>query len=154
MTPELLAEVREHRAALLDILRAGRVAEVRAFYGQAFGRLSGLCPGTPLGTLWLIISCEHPPLAASIERAEYAADGAALAFQRGDDVDSSAFLAYLQGWEAAWVEAIEALASNVCSDCGKRAVVLATTDYGCRYCRTCLRPEPLAAKPKTKGCDA
>ena len=39
----------------------------------------------------------------------------------------------------------------VCDDCGAHAVVLLVTDYGARYCRRRLRPEPLNAKPRTKG---
>lgn len=41
--------------------------------------------------------------------------------------------------------------SNVtCDDCGKEAPVLVLTDYGCRYCRDCLRPGAIADKPKAK----
>jgi hypothetical protein len=38
-----------------------------------------------------------------------------------------------------------------CDDCGKRATALIVTDYGCRYCRDCLRPAPLALRPRTRG---
>lgn len=37
-----------------------------------------------------------------------------------------------------------------CDDCGRLAHVLVLTDYGCRYCRTCLRPDAIADKPKVK----
>lgn len=37
-----------------------------------------------------------------------------------------------------------------CDDCGRLAPVLVLTDYGCRYCRRCLRPGDATefAKPK------
>jgi hypothetical protein len=30
-----------------------------------------------------------------------------------------------------------------CDDCGQECTVTLVTDYGARYCRRCLRPEPL-----------
>lgn len=39
---------------------------------------------------------------------------------------------------------------SACSDCGKPATVLIATDYA-KFCRGCLRPEPLNSKPRTKG---
>jgi ribosomal protein S14 len=156
LTPELKAAMVENKQEVLDLLRAGRVAEIRAFYGQAFVRLSGMYPDSLLGDLWLIVSREHPSLATSIERAEYAADASALAFQRGDDVDSSAFLAYLRTWEAAWREAIALVTASTdrCSDCGRTdATIMVTTDTG-RFCRRCLRPAPLNSPPKGARRDA
>jgi hypothetical protein len=156
MTPELLAEVREHRAALLDILRAGRVAEVRAFYSQAFSRLAALYPDSMIGDLWPTITREHPALASAINTAEAASDAAGLAYQSGDAPDAGQFLAALATWERAWAEAIAAVTntSRACDDCGRTdATVMVETDTG-RYCRRCLRPEPIAARPKTKGMDA
>jgi hypothetical protein len=41
--------------------------------------------------------------------------------------------------------------SNVCDDCGRAAVVMVCTDYGAKFCRSCLRPEPTNTKPKTRG---
>jgi len=37
-----------------------------------------------------------------------------------------------------------------CDDCGRLVPVLVLTDYGCRYCRACLRPGNIVAKPKVK----
>ncbi len=48
-------------------------------------------------------------------------------------------------------DALAATDDGTCDDCGKPATVLIVTDYGCRYCRRCLRPSPLATKPRTKG---
>lgn len=45
----------------------------------------------------------------------------------------------------------ETTKAPVCDDCGAHAIVLLVTDYGRRYCRACLRPEPLNAIPRTKG---
>jgi hypothetical protein len=153
MTPELLAEVREHKGELLDLLRAGRVAEVRAFYSQAFGRLGALYPDSMIGNLWPAIVDQHPDLARAIDTAEAASDAAGLAYQQGAAVDSSAFLACLSTWETAWREAIAALTASpdTCSDCGKRATVLVTTDYGPKYCRACLRPAPIGTPAKGRA---
>jgi len=146
MTAELLAEVREHKAALVDLLRAGRVAEVHALFAQAFTRLSALYPDTLLGNLWPSIVAQHPTLAKGIDMAEQASDLAAVAYQSGSAADSSQFLACLSTWETAWTEAIQAVTGDVCSDCGRRAVVLVSTGYGSKFCRACLRPEPLNRK--------
>jgi hypothetical protein len=158
LTPELKAAMVEHKQALLDLLRAGRVAETRAFYGQAFSRLGALYPDSMIGDLWPAIVSQHPALARGIDVAEQAADAAALAYQQGTSPDSAPFLAALQEWEARWTTAIGAIAASTdtCSDCGAHAVALVGVDYDptLRYCARCLRPEPLAAKPKTKGCDA
>jgi hypothetical protein len=151
MTPELLAEVREHRAALLDILRAGRVAEVRAFYSQAFTRVGALYPDSMIGDLWPSITREHPALARAIDIAEQAADAAGLAYQQGDTPDAAPFMAALATWEAAWREAIEAVTGDTCSDCGRRAVVLVSTDYGSKFCRACLRPAPIGTPAKGRA---
>jgi hypothetical protein len=156
LTPELKAAMVEHKQEVLNLLRTGREAEVSALYSQAFARLCALYPDSLLGDLWLIISRDHPTLAASIERAEYAADASALAFQRGDDVDSSAFLAYLQGWETAWRDAIAAVTntSRACDDCGRMdATVMVETDTG-RFCRRCLHLAPLNSPPKGARRDA
>jgi hypothetical protein len=154
LTPELKAAMVEHKQEVLDLLRAGREAEVRAFFSQAFARLSALYPDTLLGNLWPSIVAQHPGLARGIDCAEQAADAAALAYQSGDAPDAGPFLACLKTWETAWREAIEAVTSHACSDCGRTdATVMVTTDTG-RFCRACLRPEPIAARPKTKGMGA
>jgi hypothetical protein len=157
MTPELLAEVREHKAELVSLLRAGRVAEVRAFYSQAFGRLSALYPDSLIGNLWPSIAREHPALAHAVDVAEAASDAAALEYQTGAVADSSAFLACLQEWESRWAAAIGAIAASAdtCSDCGRRSTVLVGVDYSAaKFCRACLRPAPLNCPPKVKGTHA
>jgi len=147
LTPELKAAMVANKQEVLDLLRAGRVAEVRAFYSQAFGRLSALYPDSLIGDLWPSIVAQHPSLARAIDVAEQAADLAALGYQSGTAVDSSAFLACLKTWESAWREAIGAITASTdrCTDCGARAVVLVGVDYdpSLRYCRRCLRPTPL-----------
>ena len=148
MTPELLAEVREHKGELLDLLRAGREAEVRAFYSQAFGRLGALYPDSLLGNLWPTIVAEQPYLARGIDTAEAASDRAALDYQSGTAPDATAFLSCLREWESRWREGIEAVTASPdrCSDCGRTdATVMVTTDTG-RYCRHCLRPAPIGQK--------
>jgi hypothetical protein len=151
MTAELLAEVREHKQELVTLLRSQRQAEVGAAFAEGFSRLGALYPDALAGTLWERVTTEHPALARSIDTAEAAADGAAVAYQSGTVADSSQFLACLSTWETAWAEAIQAITGGRCSDCGARAVVLVTTDYGPKYCRACLRPEPIgtAAKGRT-----
>jgi hypothetical protein len=140
---ELRESIREHKTELVSLLRAGRVAEVRAFYSQAFGRLGALYPDSLIGNLWPAIVDQHPALARGIDVAEQAADLAALAFQQGTAPDSSQFLACLQSWEQAWAEAIAAITSRGCSDCGRTdATVMVTTDTG-RFCRACLHPSPI-----------
>jgi hypothetical protein len=151
MTAELLAEVREHKTELVSLLRAGRVAEVCAFYGQAFGRLGALYPDSLIGNLWPSIVAQHPALARAIDVAEQAADLAALAYQQGTAPDSGPFLACLATWERAWAEAIAVVTGATCSDCGKRSVVLVTTDYGSKFCRQCLRPAPIASPAKGRA---
>lgn len=41
-----------------------------------------------------------------------------------------------------------------CDDCGRVTPVLILTDYGCRYCRNCIRPDAPAAKPGKKSAKA
>ena len=149
MTAELKAAMVENKQEVLDLLRAGRVAEVSAFYGQAFGRLGALYPDSLIGDLWPSIAREHPTLAGAVDVAELAADAAALSYQSGEAPDSSAFLACLPTWESAWGEAIAAITGDVCSDCGKRSIVLVGVDYSAaKYCRACLRPEPIGTPAK------
>ena len=143
---ELRETIREHKTELVSLLRAGRVAEVSAFYSQAFGRLSALYPDDLIGNLWPAIARGHPTLASAINTAEAASDAATLAYQQGTTPDAGPFLAALAEWEGRWRTAIAALTGDTCGDCGARAVVLVTTDYGCKFCRACLRPAPLNPK--------
>jgi hypothetical protein len=144
---ELREAIREHKTELLDLLRDGRVAEVSAFYSQAFARLGAMYPDSLIGNLWPSIAREHPTLASAINTAEAASDAAGLAYQNGEAPDSGPFLAALAQWEARWREAIAVVTASTdrCSDCGARAVVLVGVDYdpSLRYCRRCLRPTPL-----------
>jgi len=135
--------IRQHKAEVLAALRAQRQTEVSTLFSFAFSRLSNLYHGDLVGSLWTRITTEHPTLARAIDTTEIAADGAALAYQQGGAVDSSAFLACLATWERAWADAIGASTSRACSDCGRTdATIMVTTDTG-RYCRRCLRPAPL-----------
>jgi hypothetical protein len=152
--PEILAAVKAAKPELLDLLRAGRVAEVRAFYSQAFTRLGALYGDNLIGNLWPAIVAERPDLARGIDTAEAASDRAALDYQSGTAPDSSAFLAALATWERTWAEAIEAVTArgDRCSDCGKAGVVLVGVDYSpAKFCRACLRPTPLNCPPRVKG---
>lgn len=144
---EVRETIRAVKPEVLALLHSQRQAEVSAAFAEAFGRISALYPDAMAGTLWARITSEHPNLARGIDTAEQAADLAALAYQQGTAPDSSAFLACLQTWERAWAEGIEAITGDTCSDCGKRAVVLVGLDYStAKYCRDCLRPEPLYPK--------
>ena len=135
--------IRQHKAEVLAASRAQRQTEVSTLFSFAFSRLSNLYHGDLVGSLWTRITTEHPTLARAIDTTEIAADGAALAYQQGGAVDSSAFLACLATWERAWADAIGASTSRACSDCGRTdATIMVTTDTG-RYCRRCLRPAPL-----------
>jgi hypothetical protein len=136
---ELKPEVAAHKPDLLRLLREPRQAEVSRAWADAFARLSNTYGDDLVGSLWEIITTEHPALACAIDTAEVAADGAGLSYQRGDSADVSAFVACLATWEAAWTEAIAVVTSTTCSDCGKAARVLVTTDYGAKFCRRCLR---------------
>jgi hypothetical protein len=148
---ELRETIREHKKELASLLRAGREAEVRAFYSQAFTRLGAMYPDSMIGDLWPSIARECPALALAINTAEAASDAAGLAYQSGDAPDAGPFLAALARWERAWAEAIAALTGDTCSDCGARAVVLVSTDYGPKFCRACLRPAPLNSPPKGRA---
>jgi hypothetical protein len=59
-------------------------------------------------------------------------------------VQRADFEAVLAAWEGAVTKAMECRAT--CDDCGERSVVLVTMDYGPKFCRRCLRPEPLNRK--------
>ena len=145
---ELREPIRQHKQELVTLLRGQRQAEVSAAFAESFARLGNLYDGDLVGSLWARIVAQHPALAHVVDVAEQAADTAALAYQSGTAVDSSAFLACLSTWESAWGEAIAAITGDTCSDCGKRSVVLVTTDYGPKYCRACLRPEPIGTPAK------
>lgn len=151
MTTELRAAMVENKPELLALLKAGREAEVRALYGQAFARLGSLYGDPLVGDLWPTISRDFPALARSIDMTEAAADTAADAYQNGDAPDSSQFLAALAAWEERWAEAIQTATGTTCSDCGRASVVLVATTYGAKFCPSCLRPEPLNSNPKVKG---
>jgi hypothetical protein len=141
---EVRETIRSVKPEVLTLLRSQRQAEVSAAFAEAFGRISVLYPDLLAGTLWKRVTTEHPALARAIDVAEQAADAAALAYQQGEAPDSSAFLACLVGWEARWREAIDAVTGDACSDCGRRSVVLVGVDYSAaKFCRACLRPEPL-----------
>jgi hypothetical protein len=141
---ELRETIRELKQELVSLLRSQRQTEVSAAFAQAFARLGNLYDGDLVGSLWERITTECPTLARSIDAAEAAADGAALAYQQGEAPDSSRFMATLAEWESRWREAIEAITGDTCSDCGVRAVVLVGVDYSAaKFCRACLRPEPL-----------
>ena len=97
MTPELLAEMREHRLALLDLLRAGRIAEIKAFFAQSFGRLGALYGDDLIGNLWPAIVAQHPDLARAIEALSRSPSGLqfeTLASQAGQ---GASFLVDLRG---------------------------------------------------------
>jgi ribosomal protein S14 len=154
MTAELQAALVEHKQEVLELLRGQRQAEVSAFYSQAFTRLSALYDGDLVGTLWSRIVDEHPTLARGIDTAEAACDLAALSYQNGTAPDSAPFLATLAEWEGRWREAIGAVTASTdrCSDCGRRATVLVGLDYSAaKFCRTCLRPGPIASPPKGRA---
>jgi hypothetical protein len=140
---ELREAIREHKTELVSLLRAQRQGEVSAAFAQAFARLGNLYDGDLVGSLWARIVDQHPPLASDINTTEQAADSAALAYQQGTVADSSQFLAALAAWEGRWAEAIAAVTSRACSDCGRTdATVMVTTDSG-RFCRACLHPSPI-----------
>lgn len=154
LTPELKAALVANKAEVLAALRSQRQAEVSAAYSAAFARLGALYPDALVGTLWARIVNQHPALARAIDTAEAASDAAGLAYQQGAVADSSQFLIAMAAWEARWAEAIAAITSRACSDCGRTdATIMVTTDTG-RFCRACLRPEPLNAPPKTRGTHA
>jgi hypothetical protein len=143
---ELREAIREHKTELVSLLRSQRQAEVSAAFADVFARLGNLYAGDLVGTLWACIVGEHPALARSIDSAEAASDAAAVAYQSGTVADSSQFLTCLSTWETAWAEAIAAITSRACSDCGRTdATIMVTTDTG-RFCRRCLQPEPLHPK--------
>ena len=140
---DLREAIREHKTELVSLLRAQRQGEVSAAFAQAFARLGNLYDGDLVGSLWERITTECPTLARSIDTAEAAADGAAAAYQQGTVADSSQFLTALAEWEGRWAEALAAVTSRACSDCGRTdATVMVTTDTG-RFCRACLHPSPV-----------
>lgn len=143
---EVRETIRAVKPEVLALLRAQRQAEVSAAFAEAFARLGNLYDGDLVGSLWERITTERPTLARSIDSAEAASDAAAVAYQSGTVADSSQFLTCLSTWETAWTEAIAAVTSRACSDCGRTdATIMVTTDTG-RFCRRCLQPEPLNSK--------
>jgi hypothetical protein len=148
MTAELQAALVGHKGEILSLLRNTRRGEVASSYAQAFARLGRLYPDAMTGELWAEVTARVPDLARAIDTAEAAADAAGLAYQTGTAADSAPFRACLKTWETAWAEAIGAITSRACSDCGRTdATIMVTTDTG-RFCRRCLRPSPL---DPTKG---
>ena len=146
LSPELREAIAACKTEVLRLLREKRQAEISTAYAEAFSRLSNTYGGDLVGTQWERITSEHPALARAIATSEAACDAAALDYQRGTAPDSGPFLTCLQTWKTARAEAIAVVTSNTCGDCGKRAVVLVTTDYGARYCPRRLRPDPLNRK--------
>jgi hypothetical protein len=151
---EVRETIRAVKPEVVTLLRDGRRAEVSTGFAQAFARLGNLYDGDLVGSLWARIVAEHPALGHAIDVAEKAADLAALAYQSGTTPDAGPFLAALATWEARWREAIEAVTGDTCSDCGRRAVVLVSTDYGSKFCRACLRPAPIGTPAKGARRDA
>jgi hypothetical protein len=154
LTPELKQAITACKPEVLALLRTRRQAEVSTAFAESFARLGNLYDGDLVGSLWARIVAQHPALAHVVDVAEQAADTAALAYQSGTAAGSSQFLIAMAAWEARWAEAIAAITSRACSDCGRTdATIMVTTDTG-RFCRACLRPEPLNAPPKTRGTHA
>jgi hypothetical protein len=148
---ELREAISQHKVELVSLLRGRRQGEVSAAYSAAFSRLGALYDGDLVGTLWARIVDQHPALARAVDVAEQAADLAAVAYQSGTAADSSQFLTTLAEWEARWREAIAAVTSHACSDCGRTdATVMVTTDTG-RFCRACLRPAPIGTPAKGRA---
>jgi hypothetical protein len=140
---EVRETIRAVKPEVVTLLRGQRQAEVSTAYAEAFSRLSNMYSANLMGTLWKRVTTEHPALARAIDTAEAASDVAAVAYQQGDAPDAGPFLACLKTWETAWREAVEAVTSHACSDCGRTdATVMVTTDTG-RFCRACLHPSPI-----------
>ena len=135
---ELRETIREHKAEILALLRGQRQEEVSRAWAAAYGRLecqfsSGL--ETSDGIAQPVVNAWND---AETNAEHVSAEYVAGRVQRAD------FEAALAAWEGAVTKAMECRAT--CSDCGARAVVLVGTDYGSKFCRACLRPEPLNRK--------
>ena len=135
---ELRETIREHKAEILALLRAQRQEELSRAWAAAYGRLecqfsSGL--ETSDGIAQPVVNAWND---AETNAEQVSAEYVAGKVQRAD------FEAALAAWEGAVTKAMRCRAT--CSDCGARAVVLVTTDYGSKFCRACLRPEPLNRK--------
>ena len=140
---ELREVVRQHKTELVGLLRAQRQEEVSRVWAAAYGRLecqfgSGL--DTSDGIAQPVVNAWND---AETDAEHLSAEYVAGKVQRAD------FEAALSAWEAAVMRAMECRAT--CSDCGTRAVVLVTTDYGSKFCRACLRPAPLNSPPNGRA---
>jgi hypothetical protein len=135
---EVRETIREHKAEILALLRAQRQEEVSRAWAAAYGRLecqfsSGL--DTSAGIAQPVVNAWND---AETDAEHVSAEYVAGKVQRTD------FEAALAAWEGTVTKAMECRAT--CDDCGRRSVVLVTTDYGSKFCRACLRPAPLNPK--------
>ena len=143
---ELRETIREHKAEILALLRAQRQEELSRAWAAAYGRLecqfsSGL--ETSDGIAQPVVNAWND---AETNAEQVSAEYVAGKVQRAD------FEAALAAWEGAVTKAMGC--RTTCSDCGARAVVLVTTDYGSKFCRRCLRPAPLNSPAKGARRDA
>jgi len=130
--------IRAVKPEVLVLLRGQRQEEVSRAWAAAYGRLecqfsSGLETSDGIAQ----------PVVNAWNDAETNAEHVSAEYVAGK-VQRTDFEAALAAWEGAVTKAMECRA--ICSDCGARAVVLVTTDYGSKFCRACLRPEPLNRK--------
>jgi hypothetical protein len=75
-----------------------------------------------------------------IEKSEHLGSGT-------DKTDKSA----CSGTDGAPASVPESPPGVVCDDCGQECTVTLVTDYGGRYCRRCLRPEPIGTPAKVRA---
>jgi hypothetical protein len=135
---EVRETIRAVKPEVVTLLRSQRQEEVSRAWAAAYGRLecqfsNGLDTSAGIAQ----------PLVNAWNGGETNAEHVSAEYVAGN-VQRTDFEAALAAWEGAVTRAMECRAT--CDDCGKRAVVLVTTDYGARYCPRCLRPEPLNRK--------
>jgi hypothetical protein len=138
LTPELKQAIAACKPEVLALLRAQRQEKISQAWAAAYGRLecqfsNGL--NTSAGIAQPLVNAWN---GAEANAEHVSAEYVAGKVQRAD------FEAALAAWEGAVTKAMECRAA--CDDCGARAVVLVTTDYGPKYCRRCLRPEPIGTQ--------
>jgi hypothetical protein len=143
---EVRETIRAVKPEVLALLRGQRQEEVSRAWAAAYGRLESQF-SNGLDTSDSIAQ----PVVTAWNDAETDAEHVSAEYVAGK-VQRTDFEAALAAWEGAVTKAIECRAT--CDDCGRRAVVLVTTDYGSKFCRRCLRPSPLNSPAKGARRDA
>jgi hypothetical protein len=138
---ELRELLRACKDELPEHLRAQRRAEVLAAHRAAHQRIEAVYP-TGTDSARAKLEATFPDMVAIADRAEQAAERAAVSYQDGATACPDAFTRALASWERAVLDGLAALdnarSSALCIDCGAE-VATTKTGLGQRVCSRCLR---------------